>query len=82
MYIVTDMLRMVHAIGMNGQNSQGNCHLLKWDVPIPVISSFHASNGLASHPILGSIVTSSEDWYRPTLRPLQFRYALRSRRSE
>lgn len=80
--LATDMLRMVHANGMDATNTIGNSHLLKWDVPIPVISSFHVSNGPVSHPILGSIVTSSEDWYRPTLRPLQFRYALRSRRSE
>ena len=49
-------------------------------VLIPVISSFHGSNGPASHPILGSIMTSGEDFYRPTLRPLQFRYATRSRK--
>ena len=78
----TEMLRMVHAIGMDVNNSIGNTHLIKWDVPISVISSFHVSNGPVSHPILGSIVTSSETWYRPTLRPLKFRYALRSRSSE
>lgn len=80
--LATEMLRMVHAIGMDGANTLGNNHLLKWDVPIPVISSFHVSNGPVSHPILGSIVTSSETWYRPTLRPLKFRYALRSRSNE
>mmetsp|Transcript_9387 Transcript_9387/g.14072 ORF Transcript_9387/g.14072 Transcript_9387/m.14072 type:complete len:327 (-) Transcript_9387:278-1258(-) len=78
----TEMLRMVHAIGMDCTNNPGNNHLMKWDVPMPAISSFHVSNGPASHPILGSIVTSSETWYRPTLRPLKFRYALRSRSNE
>eukprot|EP00986_Skeletonema_menzelii_P000008 scaffold2_cov132-Skeletonema_menzelii.AAC.8 len=80
--LATEMLRMVHAIGMDSNNTPGNNHLMKWDVPIPVISSFHVSNGPVSHPILGSIVTSSETWYRPTLRPLRFRYALRSRSNE
>ena len=75
-------LRMVHAIGMDSTNHPDNKYLSKWDVLIPVISSFHGSNGPASHPILGSIMTSSEDFYRPTLRPLQFRYAIRKSKSK
>ena len=73
-------LRMVHAIGMDSTNQPDNNYLFKWDVLIPFISLFHGSNEPASHPILGSIMFSSEDFYRPTLRPLKFRYAIRSRK--
>lgn len=76
--LASDKLRLVHAIGMDYQ-ARGHEHLIKWDVPIPVIFSYHVSNGPVAHPILGSIVTSNETWYRPTLRPFKFRYAIRSR---
>ena len=79
--LATKYLKMVHAVGLDVFNTPGLEYILRWDVPIPVAFSYHVSNGPASHPILGSIVTASEDFYRPTLRPLQFRFALRSRRS-
>jgi len=73
--IATHDSKEVHAIGLDATNLPGNSHLVRWGVPVVSIASFHHSNGPASNPILGSLVTDTEDFYRGTLTPFQYRYA-------
>lgn len=73
--IATHDSDMVHAVGLDTHNTPGNSHLVRWDVPVVSIGSFHTSVGPASSPILGSLTTDMEDHYRPSLNPLKYRYA-------
>jgi hypothetical protein len=73
--IATHDSKEVHAIGMDASNLPGSSQLVRWSVPVVSIASFHHSNGPASNPILGSLVTDTEDFYRGTLTPFQYRYA-------
>jgi hypothetical protein len=65
----------VHAVGLDTSNMPGNLYLVRWDVPVVSIGSYHTSVGPSSSPILGSVTTDVEDHYRPTLTPLKYRYA-------
>lgn len=73
--IATHDSKEVHAIGLDATGLPGNYYLVRWGVPVVSIASFHHSNGPASNPILGSLVTDTEDFYRGTLTPFQYRYA-------